>query len=116
MNDFTKDELGTIFLDMNHNILKHGKENVAPFYLKLRDKVESMIDNYCEHPKSYGYDSSLSQTKNCDHEFKLCKSFYGLREHKYRCTKCLLAYDEMPKQRCGIGECNDYPEECLRCN
>jgi len=20
------------------------------------------------------------------------------------------------KKRCGLGECNDYPEECLRCN
>lgn len=49
MNDFTKDELDSIFLDMNHNILKAGKNNVAPFYLKLRDKVESMIDNYCDH-------------------------------------------------------------------
>lgn len=48
MNYFTKEELGSIFLDMNHNILKAGKNNVAPFYLKLRDKVESMIDNYCE--------------------------------------------------------------------
>lgn len=52
MNDFTKDELGSIFLDMNHNILKAGKNNVAPFYLKLRNKVESMIDNYCEHTET----------------------------------------------------------------
>ena len=49
MNDFTKEELETIFLDMNHNILKYGKENIDPFYLNLRDKVEVMIDNYCEH-------------------------------------------------------------------
>jgi len=49
VNDFTKGELETIYLDMNHSVLKYGKENVAPFYLELRDKVERMIDNYCEH-------------------------------------------------------------------
>lgn len=49
MNQFTKDELGSIYLDMNHNILKYGKDNIAPEYLAFRDKVEKMIDNYCEH-------------------------------------------------------------------
>lgn len=53
MNDFTKEELETIYLDMNHTILKYGKENVASFYLQLRDKVEKMIDNYCEHKNSW---------------------------------------------------------------
>jgi len=49
MNDFTKEELKSIYLDMNYNILKAGKNNVDQFYLKLRDKVEAMINNYCEH-------------------------------------------------------------------
>jgi hypothetical protein len=60
MNDFTKDELETIYLDMNHSVLKYGKENVAPFYLELRDKVEKMIDNYCEHEQC-GDGSGLEQ-------------------------------------------------------
>lgn len=51
MNDFTKDELESIYLDMNYNILKAGKNNVDQFYLKLRDKVEAMINNFCEHEK-----------------------------------------------------------------
>lgn len=49
MNDFTKEELKSIYLDMNYNILKAGKNNVDQFYLKLRDKVEAMINNFCEH-------------------------------------------------------------------
>lgn len=46
MNNFTKEELEMICLDMNYNILKYGALNVASEYLDLRDKVESMIDNY----------------------------------------------------------------------
>lgn len=64
MNDFTKEELETIFLDMTHNILKYGKENVAPFYLDLRDKVESMIYNYCKHP-STNFDDGIYYCNEC---------------------------------------------------
>lgn len=67
MNDFTKEELAIIHLaiirDMNQfaHILK-----TSPSMLKLQDKLESMIDNYCEHdPK----ESSISYTN-------------------YFCTKC----------------------------
>lgn len=49
MNDFTKEELQIIELDMNHNILKEKILNVASSYIALRDKVELMIDNYCAH-------------------------------------------------------------------
>lgn len=63
MNDFTKEELGQIFLDINHNILKHGIQNVDPWYLDLRDKVESMIDNYCEHENDIS--ESIYPQKEC---------------------------------------------------
>lgn len=52
MNDFTKDELGIILLEMNisiHRVKKEGILKISPIYLELRDKVEAMIDNYCEH-------------------------------------------------------------------
>lgn len=50
MNDFTKEELAVIHLaiirDINQfdHILKS-----SPSMIKLRDKLENMIDNYCEH-------------------------------------------------------------------
>ena len=49
MNDFTKDELQIILLDMDTNILKAPPLRVADMYLQLRDKVDAMIDDYCEH-------------------------------------------------------------------
>lgn len=50
MNDFTKEELQIILLDMdtyiniNKSILKE-----SPSHGQLRLKIQSMIDNYCEH-------------------------------------------------------------------
>jgi hypothetical protein len=50
MNDFTKEELQIILLEINININRHkGLLTVAPSYQALKDKIESMIDNYCEH-------------------------------------------------------------------
>lgn len=50
MNDFTKEELQIIFLEMNISINRHKDLlKVAPSYQALRDKIESMIDNYCDH-------------------------------------------------------------------
>jgi hypothetical protein len=49
MNDFTKDELYIILIDMQVRIVKSQPLNPAPSYLALRDKVRGMIDNYCEH-------------------------------------------------------------------
>lgn len=49
MNDFTKDELEIILLDMNINIRRTTVLTVAKTYFELRDKIQSMIDNYCKH-------------------------------------------------------------------
>lgn len=52
MNDFTKDELNILLLEMNIVIQRTTKEgilSISPIYFKLRDKIQSMIDNYCEH-------------------------------------------------------------------
>lgn len=50
MNDFTKEELQIIHLDINKEINKHrGILKPSPFLLSLRDKVEKMIENYCDH-------------------------------------------------------------------
>ena len=65
MNDFTKEEL----FDLKYAIekMREPGKDILGFY-KLRDKIQSMIDNYCEH----------------DH-----KSYY---EHVpvYECTKCQM--------------------------
>ena len=52
MNDFTKEELQIIHLDMTAYINRTPMLNESPSHKALRDKVESMIDNYCEHRKS----------------------------------------------------------------
>lgn len=50
MNDFNKGELQIILLEMNISIQRTPKQlKVSPIYIALRDKVESIIDNYCEH-------------------------------------------------------------------
>ena len=57
MNEFTKGELLIMHLaiirDINQfaHILK-----TSPSVLKLRDKLETMIDNYCEHKNKQYYD------------------------------------------------------------
>lgn len=45
MNDFTKEELKSILESMDQYYLEH-------FGQKLQQKIESMIDNYCEHPEA----------------------------------------------------------------
>lgn len=40
MNDFTKEELQILWLELSGN-----------HYLELKNKIQSMIDKYCEHQK-----------------------------------------------------------------
>lgn len=54
MNDFTKEELQIILLDMDININKAPPLKPSPIYLALRDKTQWMIDNYCEHKDETG--------------------------------------------------------------
>lgn len=49
MNDFTKEELQIILMDMDTYINKAVILKVPKHHLELRNKVESMIDNYCEN-------------------------------------------------------------------
>lgn len=62
MNDFTRQELQIILLDMNfyalHKSLKVLNEAVS--HVELRDKIQSMIDNYCDHEhKDYSKNDSF---------------------------------------------------------
>lgn len=50
MNDFTKEELQIILLEMNITINRHKDLlKIASSYQDLKYKLESMIDNYCGH-------------------------------------------------------------------
>lgn len=46
MNDFTKEELLIILDDVSASINRTHKPSL--FYRRLRDKIQSMIDNYCD--------------------------------------------------------------------
>jgi len=49
MNNFTKDELEIINLDICESINRFTALKPAQSHLDLKSKVQSMIDNYCDH-------------------------------------------------------------------
>lgn len=50
MNDFTKDELEYISDSIYFNELEHHLEEDIPNHSKqLLEKIQRMIENYCEH-------------------------------------------------------------------
>lgn len=51
MNDFTKEELQIIAIDLNINFNRnHARKLIVPqSMLDLIKKVTGMIDNYCDH-------------------------------------------------------------------
>ena len=65
MNDFTKEELQIILLDMNTyiRITKILKE--SPSHKDLRGKVESMIDNYCDDKYNGNHMYVLNKCATC---------------------------------------------------
>ena len=48
MNDFTKDELQEI-IEMANDIDIGSQAHGLQMHFKIRNKAQSMIDNYCEH-------------------------------------------------------------------
>lgn len=68
MNDFTKEELQILLLEMNISINRHkGLLKVAPSYKDLKDKIQSMIDNYCEQkPCNPDSDCGYTDTEGMD--------------------------------------------------
>ncbi len=49
MNDLTKEELTILFLELNIAIRNWGEAKEYKDYPRLKDKLQSMIDNYCDH-------------------------------------------------------------------
>jgi hypothetical protein len=72
MNEFTKDELEIIYLDMTIYANKATPLKESPSHLELRNKVQSMINNYCEHPESYmyRYDNWINYCDKCKSMWK----------------------------------------------
>ncbi len=80
MNDFTKDELIVLFLELNIAIRHWGDAEEYKDYPKLRAKIQSMIDNYCECPED-------SRMLNCGQEW---------------CVKCKRRINARPKDSSNL--------------
>lgn len=65
MNDFTKEELEIIHLDMTTYINIAPMLNESPSHKALRDKVVSMIESYCKHDGVNIMGIPGMQCKNC---------------------------------------------------
>lgn len=65
MNDFTKEELTILYLSISG-------EN----YRKLKDKLQSMIDSYCEHDLSGGEVEEFIDTCSKCNAFILREAHY----------------------------------------
>ena len=62
MNDFTKEELEALIISIHHlRMLKIQREE---FYLKLHEKIQSMIEKYCEHSWAF-YLSAEGRSIKC---------------------------------------------------
>lgn len=67
MNDFTKEELEQIFTSCAQHALE-GWANISPLLL---EKIQSMIDNYCEHENTFYENGLKAICFKCHKEF--CK-------------------------------------------
>lgn len=61
MNDFTKEELEML----SHGILRTITEDTQARYAPLYNKIESMIENYCDHEPSDPLMGLVKECKNC---------------------------------------------------
>jgi hypothetical protein len=67
MNDFTKDELLDLYISCGFSIDEDlYKETYQKKYFQLKNKLKSMIDNYCEHIDTHvDYDMNVQRCKKC---------------------------------------------------
>lgn len=72
MNDFTKEEL----MDLHYSLYGgvHDDHPVPDHLIILQKKIQSMIDNYCEHPINNVCMECFSAT--CE----ICNKIYGLKD------------------------------------
>lgn len=90
MNNFTKEELENLNI-----MLKRVQKDCYTYEFHLLDslscKIQSMIDNYCEHEcehESDGYDYFKIG------EDELLMDVLKTRKHQLKCRKCKRIYDD----------------------
>ncbi len=71
MNDFTKDELQIIHLDMTIYAEKTKLLKESPSHKALRDKLQSMIENYCKHRFVFRCHDSIVYCPACGKELPI---------------------------------------------
>lgn len=65
MNDFTKEELESI-LNWGDCYCEFGSSWTYKCHKPLMDKIQSMIDNYCDHKEQYeDLDYNAMRCKKC---------------------------------------------------
>lgn len=65
MSEFTKDELQIILLDMDTYIRQNKILKESPIHKELRLKIQSMIDNYCDH------ETNIMSNQERERKFKI---------------------------------------------
>ena len=64
--DFTKEELEIILLDMTIYADTSYPLKESPSHKGLRDKVQAMIESYCEHDGLIGIDYPAEKCMKCN--------------------------------------------------
>jgi len=69
MNDFTKEELkllgGCVFSKRLSSLDGPSIQKICPNLKKIQDKIEVMIDSYCEHEELFKGNDGWSKCKKC---------------------------------------------------
>lgn len=89
MNDFTKEELEDLF-DCCKAAYISGEINPQK-PLQFKEKIQSMIDNYCEHENSKridGFVRDKTDYTNCNHEWDNVEYATSIVTPTIICIKC----------------------------
>jgi len=64
MNDFTKEELSILYRSLNHML--EINYFIQPSSFELLNKIQSLIDNYCEHENGGELEIFIDVCKKCN--------------------------------------------------
>ncbi len=96
MNNFTKDELSILHLDVNTEINKHkGILKPSPSHLALRDKLEKMIEDYNDQ----------------ETEIYSCHTGIGVGDEFFHDKQHMTAEDLMPAVHQLVNQCDGMIKE-----
>jgi hypothetical protein len=120
MNDFTKDELYTLLIEMNISINKAPPLKPAKSFIELRDKIQSLIDNYCDEKIEWIQGALMSDNGfSVGHSFRFngnCLSIKSLPIGNFPPYACVnLSIDDAHRIRNWLNDIlhvDNYPESC----